>query len=407
MSRRLTSPPSPVPVAVLVASFLFNLGQGVLRPALPLYLERSFAANYRMVTLIPVVFGAGRWVASLPTGYLLDRLGRRPLMIAGLLVMAGVDVASAIVALFGVFLALRTLGGFGWAMFGTVAMTVVVSQPSAERRGRTISLLLMSETLGLLFGSTAGGVLYQVVGATSPFVFEAACMVLAAVAVAWQTAPPARPTTSRLAWSDYDLLKAVWRVPGVHLMCLTNGVLIAVQTGILVFLYPLFLAKQGHLRPAAIGYLVSLSVLGRLLALWLGGSLSDRWGRAAVITPGLLAYSLLLGSLTLIAHPVLLGVWSLMIGGASGFVATIPTAVLGDRVSPPLQAIAIGWLRTVGDSGFIVGPLVFGALADATLLAAPFMLGAAILAAIALCCRSLGDGFRTSAGPPAVGPSHA
>jgi MFS family permease len=297
---------------VLVASFLFNLGQGVLRPALPLYLERSFAANYRMVTLIPVAFGAGRRVASLPTGYLLDRVGRRPLMIAGLLVMAGVDIASAVVALFGVFLALRTLGGFGWAMFGTVATTVVVSQPSAERRGRTISLLLMSETLGLLFGSTAGGVLYQVVGATSPFVFEAACMVLAAVAVAWQTAPPARPTTSRLAWSDYDLLKALWRVPGVHL-----------------------------------------------------------------------------------------------IGGASGFVATIPTAVLGDRVSPPLQAIAIGWLRTVGDSGFIVGPLVFGALADATLLSAPFMLGAAILAAIAWCCRSLGGGFRAPVGPPTVGPSHA
>jgi len=38
---------------------LFNLGQGVLRPSMPLYLQRSFAANYRMVTLIPVVFGVG------------------------------------------------------------------------------------------------------------------------------------------------------------------------------------------------------------------------------------------------------------------------------------------------------------------------------------------------------------
>ena len=44
-----------VPVAVLAAAFLFNLGQGVLRPSMPLYLQRTFAANYRMVTLIPVV----------------------------------------------------------------------------------------------------------------------------------------------------------------------------------------------------------------------------------------------------------------------------------------------------------------------------------------------------------------
>src|SRR5713226_3846064 len=82
-----------VPVAVLAAAFLFNLGQGVLRPSLPLYLQRSFSANYRMVTLIPVVFGAGKWLASVPTGYLLDRFGR-PLMVWGLLLIAIIDLAS-------------------------------------------------------------------------------------------------------------------------------------------------------------------------------------------------------------------------------------------------------------------------------------------------------------------------
>lgn len=48
------------PVSILAAAFLFNLGQGVLRPSMPLYLEQTFAANYRMVTLIPVVFGLGK-----------------------------------------------------------------------------------------------------------------------------------------------------------------------------------------------------------------------------------------------------------------------------------------------------------------------------------------------------------
>jgi hypothetical protein len=47
-------------VSILAAAFLFNLGQGVLRPSMPLYLEQTFAANYRMVTLIPVVFGLGK-----------------------------------------------------------------------------------------------------------------------------------------------------------------------------------------------------------------------------------------------------------------------------------------------------------------------------------------------------------
>lgn len=46
-------------IAVLAGGFLFNLGQGVLRPTLPLYLQEVFAANYQMVTAIPVVFGLG------------------------------------------------------------------------------------------------------------------------------------------------------------------------------------------------------------------------------------------------------------------------------------------------------------------------------------------------------------
>ena len=82
------------PVAVLVGPFLFNLGQGVLRPTLPLYLQQVFSANYRMVTLIPVVFGLGKWVASLPTGYLLDRLGRHRLMAGGLILIALGDVGT-------------------------------------------------------------------------------------------------------------------------------------------------------------------------------------------------------------------------------------------------------------------------------------------------------------------------
>lgn len=134
-------------VGVLVGAFLFNVGQGVLRPTLPLYLRAIFAANYRMVTAIPTVFGLGKWVASLPTGHLLGRWGRRPLMVGGLLVIAFSDVASIMTPSYPVFLSFRALAGVGWAMFGTVATTVMVDLPAVQRRGRAVSVLMMSETL--------------------------------------------------------------------------------------------------------------------------------------------------------------------------------------------------------------------------------------------------------------------
>ena len=388
MSDRAAPPASRVPVGVLAASFLFNLGQGVLRPSLPLYLQQFFAANYRMVTLIPVVFGAGRWVASLPTGYALDRVGGRRLMVTGLLLIAGSDVACAMTAVYGRFLALRALAGMGWAMFGTVATTTVIDRPGARHRGRAISLLLMSETLGLLLGSAAGGSLYQRVGTASPFVVEAVAMLIAAVAVGLEPAPtgPHRGGAPLRA-SDWRLLGSVLRVPGVLLMSLTNAVLMAIQTGVLVFLLPLYLLEAGRLRPETVGYLVSLGLLGRFLALWLGGSASDRWGRLRVLIPGLSGYGAVLASLTLVTHPILLGLGSLMLGAGAGLVAGLPTAIIGDRVAPQLQGIAIGWLRTATDSGMLLGPLVMGAVADAWHLPATFLFAGALAGALAWRCR--------------------
>jgi len=106
-----------------------------------------------------------------------------------------------------------------------------------------------------------------------------------------------------------------------------------------------------------------------------------------VLTAGLLTYALFLGSVAFLTHPVALGLWSFTIGAAAGFVAAIPTALTSDQVPRPLQGVAVGWLRTMSDSGQIVGPLVMGALADAIDLSAPFALGAALLTAAAGACR--------------------
>jgi predicted MFS family arabinose efflux permease len=382
-------PPPPVgggpPRSVLAAAFLFNLGQGVLRPSLPLFLQSAFGANYRMVTLIPVVFGAGRWLANLPTGYLLDRIGGTRLMVIGLLVMASCDVVSTMLTTFPPFLLVRGGGGAGWAMFGIVATSLMIDTRVATRRGRSISLLLTTESAGLLLGTAAGGWLYQRAGATSPFWFEAGCMVAAASIVAWRgiASATARPV-SRAEASSKPRLADVLRVPGLVLMSTVNAALTGVQTGVLVFLFPLYLSERAGLSPDAVGYCLSLGVVGRLLTIWLGGALSDRYGRLRILLPGLIAYALVLVTLPLIAHPLLLSGWSLAIGAVAGLVASLPTAIIGDRVSATDRGVAIGWLRTATDAGMLLGPLVMGTLADATSLAAPFLCAAVILFALAV-----------------------
>jgi predicted MFS family arabinose efflux permease len=374
-------------VGVLAGAFLFNLGQGVLRPMMPLYLQQVFSANYRMVTAIPTVFGLGKWIASLPTGHLLDRFGRRPLMIGGLMVIAFSDVASVMTTSYSVFLSFRALAGVGWAMFGTVATTVMVNVPAAQRRGRAVSLLMMSETSGLLVGTAAGGWAYVGAGLASPLILEAGCMLTAALLAARWALPPVPSGREERRPEDWRQLRAVLRTPGVAVMSLANAVLTAIQTGVLVFLFPLYLAIRGGVGPEAVGVLTSLSIVGRLGALWLGGGLSDRLGRTRVLFAGLIGYAAALGSVPLVTDPVWLGVWSFALGATAGFVAALPTAAVGDQTAPALHGLAIGWLRTITDSGQILGPLVMGGLADAAGLPAPFYLGAALLVTMAWPCR--------------------
>lgn len=143
---------------------------------------------------------------------------------------------------------------------------------------------------------------------------------------------------------------------------------------------------------------VALAVLGRLLALWLGGGVSDRLGRIRVLIPGLIAYAALLGALTALTHPIGLGLWSLASGLAAGVVMPVPAAVVGDRVPPALHGVAIGWLRTMTDTGQILGPLLLGALADARDLSAAFVAGGALLALTAWRCSRLPDGLAAGRG---------
>jgi MFS family permease len=105
--------------------------------------------------------------------------------------------------------------------------------------------------------------------------------------------------------------------------------------------------------------------------------------RARLLGSGLLAYGVLVAVVILLTHPVALGLWSLAIGGVTGLVAPQPTALIGDQVHPDLHGVAIGLLRTITDTGQILGPLAMGALADARGLSTPFVAAGMLLIAMA------------------------
>src|SRR2546426_4938066 len=75
---------------------------------------------------------------------------------------------------------------------------------------------------------------------------------------------------------------------------LFRSVLTAIQTGAVVFLVPLYMVDRGKLGPELVGLFVSLSVIGRLATLWIGGSLRSEEHTSELQSPCNLVCRLLL-----------------------------------------------------------------------------------------------------------------
>jgi len=144
-------------------------------------------------------------------------------------------------------------------------------------------------------------------------------------------------------------------------------------------LFPLYFARHG-LSLTGIGVIVALYPLVWGVGQLGTGALSDRIGRKGLIAGGLVVQA---GSLALIAIGQGFAIWALgAIGLGIGTAMAYPTllAAIGDVAHPAWRASAVGVYRLWRDTGFVVGALLSGVIADLFGLAAAIWVVAGITA---------------------------
>jgi MFS family permease len=138
------------------------MGEGMFANFQPIYLAQ-LGSDPQQIGLILSLFGASMAVTHIPAGYLADRFGRRPMLVA----------AWAMGFLAAVVMALAT--SLPWFVFGMViyGLTAFVSSPLssyvASARGpwtvaRTLTLTSGMFNLGMVLGPLAGGWIGQQFG---------------------------------------------------------------------------------------------------------------------------------------------------------------------------------------------------------------------------------------------------
>lgn len=147
---------SPLLTAAFVRVWLATLGAfasfGMVVLALPLYTKDELG---RGSVGIGVAMGAASLtsiVASILSGRLADRRGRRPLLLAGAAVMAACYLALALTPGLAAVIAIRLLAGAAEATFVVGAYTVIADIAPEDRRGEAMSLVTLASYLGLTIG---------------------------------------------------------------------------------------------------------------------------------------------------------------------------------------------------------------------------------------------------------------
>jgi MFS family permease len=336
-----------------------------LTPLLPHYADR-FDLSKAGAGLLAGAYPAGVLLGGIPSGLLSIRVGVKPTVLAGAVLMAGTTAAFGVADSIVLLDAARFVQGIASACTWTAGLAWLVAAAPADRRGELIGSALGVAIAGALFGPVLGGVA-SVAGAGVTF---GAVGVLALGLGAWALAtdaPPPRPGQSlRLlvrALRNRRILAGIWLVT-----------LPALLFGTLTVLAPLRLSALDF-GAVAIGtvFLVSAG----FEALWapLVGRLSDRRGRRLPILAALGASTVATAVLPWPRWGVLLAVVVVLAAISFGMFWTPAMSLVSDTAERLGldHALAFALINLAWAPGQALGAAGGGALARLTGDAVPYL----------------------------------
>jgi MFS family permease len=148
------------------AGLVNNLNDGMAWGLLPLY----YAAAGLSLTEIGVLAAVypGIWaIAQIGTGALSDRVGRKRLIVAGMLTQGAAIAAIAIGSSFGVWLVAAAVLGLGTAMVYPTLIAAVADVADPAWRGSAIGVYRLWRDLGFAVGAIVAGVIADTAGVTT------------------------------------------------------------------------------------------------------------------------------------------------------------------------------------------------------------------------------------------------
>lgn len=367
------------------------MGFGIVLPLLPFYADR-FGASGTQVGLLITVYSIAQFFLAPVWGRVSDRVGRRPILIFGLLGSAASYLVFAYADTLALLFLSRIMAGIGGATV-PVAQAYIADITPPEKRAGNLGLIGAAFGLGFIFGPALGGILAPIAPQAPGLAAAALCFgngILAAFYLPESMSREEREARDRgMAPPSFRDFRLALTNPTTARILLLSF-LFTIAFAAMQPTFPLFGSIRFDLDERGVGYLFAF--LGTISAIMQGGlvrRLVPMLGETRLIQLSGVPF---VAGLLSIAYAPSMGV--LLVGLALlavGFGGTLPSIVsLLSRVAPPqLQGSVLGIGQSVGSLARIVGPTLAGVVYDLHGMEWPYLggawvAGAALLVAITL-----------------------
>jgi len=168
---------TPRVLAVFAATALYFSVGGLSFPVLPRLVEQELGGSKADIGLAFGVFAIGMLLVRPVAGWLLDRVGRRPVMLGGSLSVAVLQLLHVPAADTGelwVLLVVRVLTGAASSAMYLSQATVATELPNPEHRDRVFALFSTTVLVGFAVGQVVGEMVMQAHGFVWAFAVSAA-----------------------------------------------------------------------------------------------------------------------------------------------------------------------------------------------------------------------------------------
>ena len=349
-------------LTLLAIPFLVMTGSGMMFPLLAVVAD-SLGAGQTGAGVLLASFAAARLASNFPAGLGADRFGWRPVAGVGLAILAAGSLGAVLASGLAATAVCIALIGVGSSSALTATLAQLSDLADAQNRGLMMSRYQTAVLVGISLGPLGGGLLSARYGLSSPFLLQGV-MALAAMAPVFVLARTRVPAAAKAAASqeaasqERSSLTLILSA-GFGVLCLVSFTLFMTRTATSWQIVPLIARDRFAMSPETIGLLLTSGALANLAAQPVIGRLIDRLGAPRAVLGGGAA---MIASFLLVSSDASAGLlWAgvILMGLASGVLApAINTFAV--EVSGAGYGATLGTLRTAGDGGLVLGPIILG-----------------------------------------------